>query len=130
MPDRTIMHHALLPIWAALLLSIASSPAPADTYPVSGTWTYDNPRAEGPAPDCGARYMRFEGNQRRDTGGSVPAFRNFSVEANGEGRFRVVDQFASGQINARQSYVMRVVDKDHLELTLSSGQTIALRRCG
>src|SRR5690606_4339763 len=38
---------ALIPAAAAL----------ADTYPVSGKWTYDNPRAEGAAEDCGSRYM-------------------------------------------------------------------------
>jgi len=110
---------ALIPAAAAL----------ADTYPVSGKWTYDNPRAEGAAEDCGSRYMSFEGNQRRDTGGSVPSFRNFKVEQIGNAQYRVTDQFDNAMINARQIYTLRLVDDDHIEIQLQSGPTIALRRC-
>jgi hypothetical protein len=115
-------------IAAAGLLAVSG--ASAAEYPISGKWTYDNPKAEGPAADCGLRYMSFEGNQRRDTGGSVPAFRNFSVDQIGNTRYRVVDMFDSGMINARQTYTLRLIDNDHIELALQSGPVIALRRCG
>lgn len=109
---------------------VTGTAALAADYPISGKWTYDNPKAEGPAEDCGLRYMSFEGNQRRDTGGSVPAFRNFSVDQIGNTRYRVVDMFDSGMINARQTYTLRLVDGDHIEIALQAGPVIALRRCG
>lgn len=108
---------------------LTASAALAD-YPISGKWTYDNPTAEGPADDCGARYMSFDGIRRRDTGGSVSSFRNFSVDQIGNTRFRVVDQFDNAMISARQTYTLRVIDNDHIELDLQAGPVIALRRCG
>jgi hypothetical protein len=116
-----------VPLLSCLALAFAA-PAMADTYPVSGKWTYENVSGEGPAPECGKRYMSFEGNQRRDTGGGVPSYRNFSVEQNGSS-YNVVDEFSTGQITARSAYTLRQSDADHLELKLSAGPTIKLRRC-
>jgi hypothetical protein len=129
MQDRDIRHFGVWLITAAVVLLMVTA-ALADTYPISGKWTYDNPKAEGPAQDCGTRFMSFEGDQRRDTGGSVPAYRNFTVEQVGNTRYRVTDQFATGQISARQTYTLRLVDKDHIEIDLQAGPVIALRRCG
>lgn len=105
-----------------------AAPAQADDYPVSGKWTYDSSTDEGPAPDCGSRYMSFEGDQRRDTGGGVPGYRNFSVEENGSS-YNIVDEFSTGQMNARANYTLRKVDNDRIELNLKPGGTVKLRRC-
>jgi hypothetical protein len=128
--QNTDMRRLGLWLTTAAIVFLIATAVFADTYPVSGKWTYDNPKAEGPAQDCGRRYMSFEGDQRRDTGGSVAAYRNFSIEQNGNTRYRITDQFATGQISARQTYTLRIVDTDHIELTLAAGPTIALRRCG
>jgi hypothetical protein len=128
MQERDVRRFGLWLITAAVGILIASA-ALAD-YPISGKWTYDNPRAEGPADDCGARYMSFDGISRRDTGGGVSSFRNFSVDQIGNTRYRVVDQFDNAMISARQTYTLRLVDNDHIELDLQAGPTIALRRCG
>jgi hypothetical protein len=100
----------------------------ADTYPVFGKWTYDNPLGKGPARDCGRRVMEFRGERRFDTGGGVPSYRNVSVQANGDSEYEVVDAFATGQINARATYTLRVIDSDHIEIRIS-GNTLRLRRC-
>jgi hypothetical protein len=114
-------------IAAAALLSSAT--AFAAGYPVSGTWTYDYSPEKGPAKECGSRRMEFAGDQRRDTGGGVPTYRNVSVTGAGTATFRIVDEFATGQINARLEYTLRLIDDDHLEIKLASGPTILLRRC-
>src|SRR5262245_5813859 len=75
---------------AAALLAIMS--VEANAYPVSGTWTYDNATAAGPAKECGRRQMRFEGLMRYDTETSIPSYRNLSVEKAGNTTYRVVDQ--------------------------------------
>lgn len=113
--------------------AIASLPviagfAIAASYPVSGKWTYENTAGEGPAPECGARYMEFAGERRFDKGGGVPDYRNRSVSRNGA-EYRLVDEFNTGQIRARVDYTMRLIDSDHIELKLPQGKTITLRRC-
>lgn len=97
-------------------------------YPVSGKWTYENPHGEGPAKDCGRRYMTFESPQRFDTGGGVPSYRNISVDNAGNATYRIVDEFATGQIRARSSYTLRQIDADHIVIQMA-GNTIPLRRC-
>jgi hypothetical protein len=116
---------------AALVLAalITCDTAVAAGYPVSGIWTYDYSPEEGPAKQCGNRRMEFFGDQRVDTAGGVPRYRNFSVTKAGTARFQIVDEFATGQINARLEYVLRLIDADHLEIKLASGATILLRRC-
>lgn len=108
---------------------VFATAAHADDYPVSGKWTYDNPSAEGPAEDCGPRYMSFEGNARRTTVGGVSFFSNYKVEQVGNTQYRVTDQFDNGMISARQTYTLRLIDDDHIEINLAAGPTIALRRC-
>jgi len=107
----------------------AAAPAFAASYPVSGAWTYDYSPEKGPAKECGSRRMEFSGDQRRDTAGGVPAYRNVSVTRAGPARFQIVDEFATGQINARLEYTLRLIDEDHIEIKLASGPSILLRRC-
>ena len=124
-----MIRHARILLLIALPCLVAAAPARADNYPVSGKWTYENPTGDGPADSCGQRYMSFDGNQRRDTGGGVPGYRNFSIEQNGN-EYNIVDQFNTGQIDARSSYTLRKSDEDHIELNSSPGsKIIKLRRC-
>lgn len=116
-------------IAAAFGLLTVTAVAVADSYPISGKWTYDNPDAEGPADDCGKRYMSFEGVLRRDTVGGVSSFRNFSVEQIGNKSYRIIDQFDNAMINARQTYTLRLIDDDHIEIDPQTGPAVALRRC-
>jgi hypothetical protein len=113
----------------AALVLIGAGAVHAENYPVSGKWTYNDPSGDGPAKECGQRYMEFQGEQRFDKGGGVPSYRNYSVTRDGNA-FQVVDQFATGQINARSNYRLRQTDADHIELQMQSGgHTIKLRRC-
>jgi hypothetical protein len=74
--------------------------------------------------------MEFRGEQRFDKGGGVPSYRNLIVEKAGSDSFTVIDQFATGQINARATYTLRRIDGDHIELHMpAGGRTIKLRRC-
>lgn len=114
----------------ALLLAMFATLAGAASYPVSGKWTYDNASAQGPAKDCGARYMEFQGEQRFDKGGGVPGYRNYSVTRENASTYQVTDQFATGQISARSTYTLRLLGPDHIELHMNAGgKTIKLRRC-
>jgi hypothetical protein len=117
-------------VLAAALLAAVSIPAFAQSYPVNGKWTYENPSGDGPAKDCGKRYMDFQGERRFDKGGGVPDYRNLTVTPSGDSLFRLVDEFNTGQIRARSSYTLRKIDKDHIEIRLDAGgKTIPLRRC-
>jgi len=127
--SQAILSRALSFAIIAMMASAAMR-ADAATYPVSGLWTYDNPSGDGPAKECGKRTMEFRGEQRFDKGGGVPSYRNLTVEKAGSDSFAVVDQFATGQINARSAYTLRKIDADHIELHMQSGgKTIKLRRC-
>ncbi len=112
----------------AMLLCALAVPALADNYPVSGSWGQSASSAKG-AIDCsGKRVVTFNGNQRTDSQGGVPAYRNKSVTAAGS-NYRVVDVFTNGQVNnAQVVYTLRKVDADHIEM---SGQTgsLKLQRC-
>ena len=71
----------------------------------------------------------FNGDQRTDSNGGVPAYRNKSVVANGPSSYRVVDEFSTGQISAGQSqYTLRRVDPNRIEMNASGGTT-TLQRC-
>ena len=94
-------------ILAVSLLALApalAGVAVADSYPVSGRWTYQDASAPGVAPDCKSPTMEFRGAQRLDTGGGVPQYRNVS------GRGIVVDalsrdrRFFTVQIRGRVTY--------------------------
>ncbi len=121
---KTILSCTLFTVAVAFAL-----PANAASYPVSGKWTYNEVNGDGPAKECGTRYQEFSGEQRFDKGGGVPSYRNLTVTPSGAA-FQIVDQFATGQINARSVYTLRKLDADHIELNMQAGsKTIKLRRC-
>jgi len=114
-------------ILAAMLIALAS-PALAANYPVSGGWGIGAPPSKNPVDCSKLRVIAFNGNQRTDSNGGVPAYRNVSVTAAGGG-YRVVDEFTTGQISAaRVNYTLRVVDANHVEMTQGGG-TLKLQRC-
>jgi hypothetical protein len=118
-----------LTITALTLLALAA-PAAAGTYPVAGKWGQSASTAKDPI-DCGKlRVIAFNGSQRTDSQGGVPAYRNRTVESTGDGQYRVVDEFTTGQIgNAKMNYTMRVVDAETIEMHLEKGGTVRLRKC-
>ncbi len=119
------MRKMILP--AVLFCSLAT-PALADNYPVSGAWGQSASSAKGPIDCSGKRVITFNGNQRTDSNGGVPAYRNKSVNAAGSS-YRVVDVFTNGQVNNAQSaYTLRQVDADHIEMN-GQGGTLKLQRC-
>ena len=113
----------------AILLAALAVPALADGYPVDGKWG-QSAGSENGAIDCsGKRVITFSGNQRQDSQGGVPAYRNKSVTAEGSS-YRVVDQFTTGQIsNGSVSYTLHQVDADHIVMQQQQGGTIKLQRC-
>lgn len=119
----------LIPIVAILTATLAA-PALAQNYPVSGKWGQSAGGANG-AIDCtGKRVIAFNGNQRTDSKGGVPAYRNKSVTDMGQSRYRVVDQFANGQVSGGSAaYTLQRIDDDHIELNLQPGGALKLQRC-
>ena len=112
-----------------MLLGALAAPAFADTYPVSGAWGQSASSEKGAIDCAGKRVIDFKGNQRTDSKGAVPAYRNKSVTASGASSYRVVDVFTNGQINnAQTSYTLRLIDADHIEMSGQSG-ALKLRRC-
>ncbi len=104
--------------------------AVADSYPVSGRWTYDHATESGPAKNCGGRNMEFQGERRLDSVGGVPEFRNVSVSEISSSSYRVVDEFFTVQIRGRMEFTLGIVDPDHIEIHLiRAGKTFMLRRC-
>jgi len=117
----------LLPVVA---LIAATTPALADTYPVSGRFGVVQSFTDKP-PDCtGKRTIAFNGEQRTDSKGGVPAYRNRSVQAAGASAWRVIDIFTTGQIsNAQAVYTLRAVKADQLEMNMQPGGMIRLQKC-
>jgi hypothetical protein len=101
----------------------------ADSYPVSGRWTYNYSPEKGPAKQCTPPRMEFRGERRFDMRGSVPDYRNVSVTPAGASRYRIVDRIFNGQVRGHVDYTLRMIDRDHMELMLTSGGTVRLRRC-
>jgi hypothetical protein len=120
------MHKLIL---SATLLVFAA-PALAGTYPVAGKWGAGATAAKG-AIDCAKlRVIAFNGNQRTDSKGGVPAYRNRTVTTLDSAHFRIVDEFTTGQISdAHVNYTLRKVDDDHIELDMQRGGTLKLQRC-
>jgi hypothetical protein len=115
---------------AVLTCALVGSGFAATGYPVSGKWTYDSPSEPGPAKTCnGPRTMRFEGDMRYDTGGSVPKFQNKSSVQTGAGLYRVVDTFYNGQTWGNVNYTLSLPDPDHIEINYVKGGMFKLRRC-
>lgn len=113
----------------ALLVALAA-PALADTYPVSGRWGQSASTQKGPIECHGRRVITFSGNQRRDTGGGVPSYRNVSVTPDERAHYRIVDEFTNGPIHAGSVYYTLVmIDADHIALQMQQGGTLTLQRC-
>jgi len=117
---------------AALVCAVAAlaSPVWAGTYPVSGRWGLSGSVEKGPIDCSKLRVISFNGSQRTDSKGGVPAYRNRTVANTGAGQYSVVDEFTTGQIgNAHVDYTLRVVDAETLELTMQPGGSLKLRKC-
>jgi hypothetical protein len=113
-------------ILAALAVA---TPALAQNYPVSGQWGESNSSQQGPIDCSGKRVIGFNGDQRTDSNGGVPAYRNKSV-TKVDDTYRVTDEFTTGQISqGRTSYTLKQVDNDHLEMKQQGGSTLTLQRC-
>lgn len=116
-------------ILTALTIGALATPAFADGYPVSGRWGQSPSTTKGAIDCAGKRVIAFEGDQRTDSNGGVPAYRNKSVTKVGSSSYRIVDVFTNGQVNnGRVVYTLSVTDGDHIAL---SGQTgaVKLQRC-
>ena len=102
-----------------MLMTALAAPALADSYPVSGAWGQSASSEKGAIDCAGKRVITFNGNQRTDSNGGVPAYRNKSVTPAGPSSYRIVDLFSNGQINnAQVVFTLRQVDADHIEMTM------------
>ncbi len=112
----------------ALALTVTlSTAALADSYPVQGRWGVGQPSKE-PVDCSNLRVIAFNGDQRTDNRGGVPAYRNISVTPSSSGA-RVVDEFNTGQIRARVTFTLRQVDPNNVEMNQQPGGLFKLRRC-
>ena len=117
-------------ILTALLVTALAAPALAQSYPVSGKWGVSNSSEKGPI-DCSdnRRVIDFSGNQRTDSNGGVPEYRNKSVQSDGPSSYRVVDEFSNAQVSAGQSeYTLRKIDSYRIVMN-QSGTALNLQRC-
>jgi hypothetical protein len=111
-------------------LATLTAPALADGYPVSGRWGESASAKKGPIDCTDKRVITFRGEERFDTGGGVPGYHNESVRTDGSKRWRIVDQFSTGQISAGSTtYTLEMNDADHISLALQGGSTLKLQRC-
>ena len=118
----------LLPLAAVSLCLTA--PALADTYPVNGRFGVVPSFTVKPLDCAGKRIVAFNGNQRTDSKGGVPAYRNRSVEPAGASRWKVIDIFTTGQIsNAQAIYTLHAVDDHHVEMVMQPGGALKLQKC-
>jgi hypothetical protein len=114
---------------ACIAICFAASPAFAASYPVQGFWGVSD-SADAQPIDCSSlRVIAFDGERRFDSGGGVPDFRAISSQDYGRDGWRIVEEFNTGQIVARNALTLRVRNPDQLELQLSPGGTLNLRRC-
>ena len=117
-------------ILTALLMTTLATSALAQSYPVSGRWGESNSSEKGPI-DCSRnrRIVDFSGNQRTDSNGGVPVYRNKSVQSVGQSDYRIVDEFSNGQVTLGQNeYTLRKIDSDHIVIN-QSGTVLNLQRC-
>ena len=109
---------------------LGGTPARADNYPISGRWGVTASTDKGPIDCAKLRVIAFNGNQRTDSGGGVPAYRNRSVQPAGTRTFRIVDVFTTGQIsNAQANFTLTIVETDRAEMNLQPGGMLKLRKC-
>ncbi|HWK95123.1 MAG TPA: hypothetical protein VNR39_06850 [Pseudolabrys sp.] len=104
--------------------------AQAANYPITGHWGVTASSEKGPVDCSRLRVIAFNGNQRTDSGGGVPAFRNQSIQQNGSNTFRIVDEFSTGQIsNGQAKYTLKIVEPDRVEINQQPGGLLKLRKC-
>jgi len=118
-------------ILSAAFLSVLAMPAQAQVYPVQGKWGQSASSEKGTI-DCthNKRIIEFIGNQRTDSDGGVPSYRNQSVQSEGPSTYRVVDEFSTGQISTgHTAYGLRKIDADHIEINMQDGSSLKLQRC-
>jgi hypothetical protein len=118
-------------ILSAVLLSVLAAPVQAQVYPVQGKWGQSSSTEKGTI-DCtdNRRVIEFIGNQRTDSSGGVPFFRNQSVRSEGPSSYRVVDEFSTGQVSSgHTTYALRRIDADHIEINMQDGSSLKLQRC-
>jgi len=122
---------ALVPLALAAWLPLAgAAPAFAASYPVQGKWGESISTSQEPVDCTHLRTVDFRGERRFVTGGGVPDFRAVSVERQGENAWRIVEEFRTGQINARnQLRLRRMSEPERVELKLARGGTVTLRKC-
>src|SRR5260221_14481784 len=127
---RVIGIYAMKKTTILLACLMCGSALAAGGYPVSGRWGQSASSEKG-AIDCGnKRVIEFKGDQRTDSNGGVPGYRNVSVTQQGPMRYRIVDTFTTGQIsNGHVSYTLSEVDADHIELNKQPGGMLKLQRC-
>ena len=117
-------------LFLAALCAATTAPALADTYPVNGRFGVVTSFTDKPLDCQGKRVVAFNGDQRTDSNGGVPAYRNRSVEAAGASTWKVIDIFTTGQIsNAQAIYTLRAVKDGQLEMTMQPGGMIRLQKC-
>jgi len=115
---------------AAFACLMGRSAAQADTYPISGRWGVSASTEKGPIDCAKLRVIDFNGNQRTDSDGGVPAYRNRSVQSAGSGNFRIVDVFTTGQIsNAQANFTLKIAGPDRAEMNQQPGGLLKLRKC-
>jgi hypothetical protein len=106
-----------------------ATPALAITYPVSGRWGQSTETKPGPIDCTDKRVIRFDQFRRFDSGGGVPDYRMIDLVHEGDTAFRITEEFNTGQINARLTYLLRLIDSDRIELAMARGGTLKLKRC-
>jgi hypothetical protein len=114
---------------SAVVLSVLAGSALAQVYPVEGRFGESASSEKGTIDCAGKRVIEFRGDQRTDSNGGVPAYRNQSVTSQGASSYRVVDEFSTGQINGQVSYALRKIDPDHIEMNMQDGGSVKLQRC-
>ena len=112
---------------ALALIVTLSTAALADSYPVQGRWGAGQPSKQ-PVDCSNLRVIAFNGDQRTDSRGGVPAYRNLSVTPSAGGS-RVVDAFNTAQIQARATFILRQVDPNNIEMDQQPGGLLKLQRC-
>ena len=112
-----------------LAASFLATPAYALSYPVSGRWGQSTETKPGPIDCAGKRVIRFDDVQRFDSGGGVPAYRMIDLMQSGNSDFQITEAFNTAQIKARIEYRLRLIDSDSIELIMSPGGTLKLKRC-
>jgi hypothetical protein len=113
----------------ACLVALAGA-AFADRYPISGSWGISKWTDKGAIDCANLRVITFSGEERTDSKGGVPGYRNNWIRREDGGRYRVSDSFSNGQVhNGQVFYQLRALDPDRLEMILDRGGTLRLQRC-